>query len=276
MKKLLLSILTIICSVGYAQSQKNVFDPALCDANDYLWFNTEAVGNEYVGEGKLIEVFNSTGTVAVPILGESVFDATLPGAGPTGTSTDAYTGSIKLGFATDDKSLDGGSVVFKLPSCNAFIMTLSSFAAMRPNVYTSADGNEWELQKAYAWLPLTDSGGRKVWAISSEAPAVVSDKMIYVKILNCAKSFMFIHNVRVTGPIAAGVENAVSSSLDMIQQGSNISFSSEAEVAVFSINGSCVKKAKCRDMDLSGLSSGCYIVKAVSENGVYTKKICLK
>lgn len=84
MKKLLLSILTIICSVGYAQSQKNVFDPSLCDENDYLWFNTEAVGNEYVGEGNLIEVFNSTGTVAVPILGESVFDATLPGAGQRG------------------------------------------------------------------------------------------------------------------------------------------------------------------------------------------------
>lgn len=276
MKKLLLSILTIICSVGYAQSQKNVFDPALCDANDYLWFNSQAVGDEYVGEGKVIELFNSTGTVAVPILGESIFDPTLTGAGPTGTSTDAYVGSIKLGFATDDKSLDGGSVVFRLPSCNTFIMTLSSFAAMRPCVYTSADGNEWELQKAYAWLPLTDSGGRKVWAISTDAPAVVSDHIIYVKILNCAKSFMFIHNIRVTGPATVGVEGVISSSSDMVQHGRDISFSCETEASIYSINGSCVKKAKCQDMNLNELASGCYIVKAVSANGAYTKKIILK
>lgn len=141
MKHLSLITLSLLASAASAQTVYNLFDATDLDADGWLWLDSQAKIDKYVGADKLIRLIDTENEIDDPDFpGEKITPATevspefkgYDQAGQLGSS-DSWTGGILLpegergwlGFL-------GGGFYLQLPDCHTFAIATSCIS---PNVY---------------------------------------------------------------------------------------------------------------------------------------------
>lgn len=136
MKKLLLS-LALLSAYGISNAQQtyNYFDPADCDADGWLWLDSEAKLKKYCGyqsDGKFKIYLESTTFMDSNMsYAEPYTDATVKGYNETGVEggEGSWTGGIVLpegstGIGTIPA--DGGGIILNLPDCAEYSLAIST------------------------------------------------------------------------------------------------------------------------------------------------------
>lgn len=131
MKKTLLTLAAFaVVGTLNAQTTYNFFDPADCDADGFLWFDTQAKLDKYAGyvtKTKSFKVQLLDGDYELPDFSypESITDASYVGYGTDGVKggVGSKTGAIMLPVAGEDFSVltapsnHGGGILLHLPDC---------------------------------------------------------------------------------------------------------------------------------------------------------------
>ncbi len=241
MKKIVtLAMLAVATMNASAQETFNLFSPADCDADGWLWLNTQEKIAKYVGtinegdytvdpNGKPIQMAFANITPDYP---ETVADPDVLGADEGGyvfgdeefNAETALKGGIALAPASAQMSMNGGCLVLNLPSCATISLVLSSEAKMlgrtlmlSPNNgididNTPAGGDPWTgdtksiYAKASVFGQLHIAGQWKWEGIESlnngynTGVTFVSNEPVYFALQNCHKYTIYVHAIRVTLP----------------------------------------------------------------------------
>ena len=161
MKKIVtLALLFAGAFTSAAYAQGNLFTPADCDANGWLWFDTQAKIDKYVGDAnsdKIIkmvptkyqvevepDIFENLKNTASPTVYGAGTDGYLPGVDSTGATlgADAKQGAIVLAPATNAiMAMNGGGILMHLQSCYSLNMFFSCEGHIKP-VLQGVDGTK--------------------------------------------------------------------------------------------------------------------------------------
>ena len=246
MKKIFTLALLAMAAMS-ANAQYNLFDPADVDADGWLWLDTQAKIDKYVGafdednytvnpNGKPIQMAFANITPDYP---ETVADPTVAGTDEAGyiegqeqyTPGQNKTGAIVLAPASAMMSMNGGCLVLNLPSCATISLYLSSEMRMLGRTLMVTPGfdmgiddstgdNPWTghtksiFAKASVLGSLHGAGQWKWEGVESanngynEGLTFVSDSPVYFAFQNCNKYPIYVHGIKVTTPKQESAESA--------------------------------------------------------------------
>ncbi len=294
----------VACMVSAsAQTVYNYFDAADVDANGWLWFDTQAKIDKYVGWGNKykIQLQSATYEDADGQYPEPYGDPTAIGWNAAGEQGEgAKTGAIILPegsvFTNGSTNPNGGAILFQLPDCAEIDMYLSTNAApiclglsggkgtletidlatiyvyskfgFVNNVLANATQYEWknvqDVINENTLLKLASPEGEKVTGM----------------IRNNMKRPLYVQGIKIlTYTNAANQEDAgidgviADGALALTVDGNNVSASEDAMFEVYSIAGVRVATANGTSVALDDLATGVYVVKATSDNGTATVKV---
>ncbi|MDO5447707.1 MAG: dockerin type I repeat-containing protein [Prevotellaceae bacterium] len=229
MKKLLSLSLFLLATNGLMAQTYNLFDASDVDADGWLWFDTQAKIDKYVGlineedfcvdpNGKLIQMVYGD---QVPDYPETYADPDAVGVGEDGEdygSLGAKTGAIIIAPASAMMSTNGGGIVFNLPCCSTISVFLSSESRILAHVKGANDVSKnfneyWRIyMKNTVFTPLTKGAGQIEWTgiessnngTDNETFTFVSDDPKFCFIQSCNKYPVYVHGVKITTPRQVG------------------------------------------------------------------------
>ncbi|MFA9441329.1 hypothetical protein ACDA63_17005 [Uliginosibacterium sp. sgz301328] len=200
-------------SVSSSTAAAAFFDAADLDAQGWFAFNDETKGLKYIvgatPDGSVQNSWVMDGTQAATgqqfiygypntLTGTDAGNARFNAVKAPGTDTSLYTmtGAIdlpKAGAASDYAS--GGSVVFKLPSCSSFVMTVAATGDIYYQVSTSSDGINWTSK----FMSPTDKASKLAKGTYEQdiTQYATSTTPIYVKITGGRTGSLYIHRVKI-------------------------------------------------------------------------------
>jgi hypothetical protein len=240
MKKIVtLAMLAVATMSASAQTTYNLFSPTDCDADGWLWLNTQAKIDRYVGKinedaytvdpnGKVIqmafaninpdytETYADPEAYGVDTQGNTILDEGV-------NKDECIKGAIVLAPASAMMATNGGCLVLNLPSCATIDLMLSSEARMlgrtlmlSPNNGIDNDNstgeNPWtgDTKSIYAKASVLGSlhgAGQWKWeAIESlnngfnDGVTFKSESPVYFALQNCHKYAIYVHAIRITTP----------------------------------------------------------------------------
>jgi hypothetical protein len=240
MKKIVtLAMLAVATMSASAQETFNLFSPADCDADGWLWLNTQEKIDRYVGKinedaytvdpnGKVIQMAfaninpDYTDTYADPeaygvdTQGNTILDEGV-------NKDECIKGAIVLAPASAMMATNGGCLVLNLPSCATIDLMLSSEARMlgRTLMLSSTNGidndnstgeNPWtgDTKSIYAKASVLGSlhgAGQWKWeGVESlnngfnNDITFKSESPVYFALQNCHKYAIYVHAIRNTTP----------------------------------------------------------------------------
>lgn len=240
MKKIVtLAMLAVATMSASAQTTYNLFSPTDCDADGWLWLNTQAKIDRYVGKinedaytvdpnGKVIqlafaninpdytETYADPEAYGVDTQGNTILDEGV-------NKDECIKGGIVLAPASAMMSMNGGCLVLNLPSCATIDLMLSSEARMlgrtlmlSPNNGIDNDNstgeNPWtgDTKSIYAKASVLGSlhgAGQWKWeGVESlnngfnDGVTFKSESPVYFALQNCHKYAIYVHAIRITTP----------------------------------------------------------------------------
>ena len=240
MKKIVtLAMLAVATMSASAQETFNLFSPADCDADGWLWLNTQEKIDRYVGKinedaytvdpnGKVIQMAYANIT---PDYTETYADPEAYGVDTQGNTIldegvnkdECIKGAIVLAPASAMMATNGGCLVLNLPSCATIDLMLSSEARMlgRTLMLSSTTGidndnstgeNPWtgDTKSIYAKASVLGSlhgAGQWKWeGVESlnngfnNDITFKSESPVYFALQNCHKYAIYVHAIRITTP----------------------------------------------------------------------------
>ena len=240
MKKIVtLAMLAVATMNASAQETFNLFSPADCDADGWLWLNTQEKIDRYVGKiNEDAYTVDPNGKVIQLAFANINPDYTETYADPEayGVDTQGYTildegvnkdecikGAIVLAPASAMMATNGGCLVLNLPSCATIDLMLSSEARMlgRTLMLSSTNGidndnstgeNPWtgDTKSIYAKASVLGSlhgAGQWKWeGVESlnngfnNDITFKSESPVYFALQNCHKYAIYVHAIRITTP----------------------------------------------------------------------------
>ena len=240
MKKIVtLAMLAVATMSASAQTTYNLFSPTDCDADGWLWLNTQAKIDRYVGKiNEDAYTVDPNGKVIQMAFANINPDYTETYADPEayGVDTQGYTildegvnkdecikGAIVLAPASAMMATNGGCLVLNLPSCATIDLMLSSEARMlgRTLMLSSTNGidndnstgeNPWtgDTKSIYAKASVLGSlhgAGQWKWeGVESlnngfnNDITFKSESPVYFALQNCHKYAIYVHAIRITTP----------------------------------------------------------------------------
>ncbi len=294
-----------LTSSAYAQG--NLFTPADCDANGWLWFDTQAKIDKYVGEAnsdKIIkmvptkyqvevepDIFENLKNTASPTVYGAGTDGYLPGTDESGAAvgTDAKQGAIVLAPASGAGQQNGGGILMYLPSCYYCEVFLSAETRLTPCLYAGLGYKETidlGIVKGFA-APffVLSSAGQTTWKLHEQTNENTGltikqngEVSVYLINDNSSKAELFIHGIKVqVYGEGAGISGTASDAegINIAQTGRFISLSREADVNVYNAAGKVVLSTRAEALDLGALGTGLYIVQARDAQAVATQKVLI-
>ena len=294
-----------LTSSAYAQG--NLFTPADCDANGWLWFDTQAKIDKYVGEAnsdKIIkmvptkyqvevepDIFENLKNTASPTVYGAGTDGYLPGTDESGAAvgTDAKQGAIVLAPASGAGQQNGGGILMYLPSCYYCEVFLSAETRLTPCLYAGLGYKETidlGIVKGFA-APffVLSSAGQTTWKLHEQTNENTGltikqngEVSVYLINDNSSKAELFIHGIKVqVYGEGAGISSTASDAegINIAQTGRFISLSREADVNVYNAAGKVVLSTRAEALDLGVLGTGLYIVQARDAKAVATQKVLI-
>lgn len=240
MKKIVtLAMLAVATMSASAQETFNLFSPADCDADGWLWLNTQEKIDRYVGKinedaytvdpnGKVIqmafaninpdytETYADPEAYGVDTQGNTILDEGV-------NKDECIKGAIVLAPASAMMATNGGCLVLNLPSCATIDLMLSSEARMlgRTLMLSSTNGidndnstgeNPWtgDTKSIYAKASVLGSlhgAGQWKWeGVESlnngfnNDITFKSENPVYFALQNCHKYPIYVHAIRITTP----------------------------------------------------------------------------
>ena len=240
MKKIVtLAMLAVATMNASAQETFNLFSPADCDADGWLWLNTQEKIDRYVGKinedaytvdpnGKVIqlafaninpdytETYADPEAYGVDTQGNTILDEGV-------NKDECIKGAIVLAPASAMMATNGGCLVLNLPSCATIDLMLSSEARMlgRTLMLSSTNGidndnstgeNPWtgDTKSIYAKASVLGSlhgAGQWKWeGVESlnngfnNDITFKSESPVYFALQNCHKYPIYVHAIRITTP----------------------------------------------------------------------------
>ncbi len=308
MKKFLLGFAALAAVAGVsAQETYNYFDAADVDANGWLWFDTQAKIDKYVGfrgmgDNPKIMLTTSTWEDKDGQYAEPYGDPTAVGYNAAGEEggEGAKIGAIVLSEA----SPSGSSLLADSPTGGAIMMWLPDCAEIDLYLSTSNDVIIPALWGAIGWQDDVDCsvirGFGNVPSLRINPLADVSqyewnnaqnltnanngltlggDQKVTAWFRNAMKVPLYIHGIKVltytkSSNSDAGIDDIVSgSALSLSFNGGAVTATEDADISVYSIAGAKVAEIKGKTFALDNLTPGAYVVKAVSANGTATVKV---
>ncbi len=302
MKKFLLSAALCAACVTAASAQEtfNYFDAADVDANGWLWFDTQAKIDKYVGFGNKykIQLQSATFEDSDGQFAEPVGDPEVKGwneAGELG-GEGAKTGAIILcpgSKANGSDSPDGGGILLQLPDCAEIDLFLSTENS--PIIPALAGAKGWveaidcgviktyismgifgkPLAKAtqYQWNDIQDMKS----SVSGLQLASPKGEKVTGLIRNNKNQPLYIQGIKVmtyTNDSSAGISDVIADGgLTLSFDGENVNASADAAIEVYAVSGARVAMGNGSSLALGHLASGAYVVKATSDCGTATIKI---
>ena len=240
MKKIVtLAMLAVATMSASAQTTYNLFSPTDCDADGWLWLNTQSKIDRYVGKinedaytvdpnGKVIqlafaninpdytETYADPEAYGVDTQGNTILDEGV-------NKDECIKGAIVLAPASAMMATNGGCLVLNLPSCATIDLMLSSEARMlgRTLMLSSTNGidndnstgeNPWtgDTKSIYAKASVLGSlhgAGQWKWeGVESlnngfnNDITFKSESPVYFALQNCHKYAIYVHAIRITTP----------------------------------------------------------------------------
>ncbi|NDW09672.1 T9SS type A sorting domain-containing protein [Dysgonomonas sp. 520] len=284
--------------VSYSNAQEyNLFDPADVDADGWIWFDTQAKIDKYIGladnenmqydeSGKLIQLVCAD----FDPYADSEASPTVIGAGTEGDlgGTDAKTGAIKVAPASASMTANGGGFAIKMPSCTSFNIMLSADSKVYARLLGAEAANKRftdytvvSAKYSTVFAPLM-SAGQKTWTDmhklnSGNEPYFdyESATTMYAYYQNLTKNDIFIHGMKImTSTPNSGIGNVENGSFKF--DGKTISLDGMANISVYNLQGATEKSVYANSLDVSNLAKGVYVVKAANGEKAYTQKIIIK
>lgn len=308
MKKIVtLALLFAGAFTSAAYAQGNLFTPADCDANGWLWFDTQAKIDKYVGDAnsdKIIkmvptkyqvevepDIFENLKNTASPTVYGAGTDGYLPGVDENGTAVgaDAKQGAIVLAPALGAGQQNGGGILMYLPSCYYCEVFLSAETRLTPCLYAGLGYKETidlGIVKGFA-APffVLSSAGQTTWKLHEQTNENTGltikqngEVSVYLINDNSSKAELFIHGIKVqVYGEGAGISGTASDAegINIAQTGRFISLSREADVNVYNAAGKVVLSTRAEALDLGALGTGLYIVQARDAQAVATQKVLI-
>lgn len=293
-----------LTSSAYAQG--NLFTPADCDANGWLWFDTQAKIDKYVGDAnsdKIIkmvptkyqvevepDIFENLKNTASPTVYGAGTDGYLPGVDSTGATlgADAKQGAIVLAPATNAiMAMNGGGILMHLQSCYSLNMFFSCEGHIKP-VLQGVDGTKETIDcsqiKSFPFTPLNSAySGQTTWNNMQDIENAFSFKLksenpVTMYLLSGTNNDLYLHGIKVqVYGEGAGISSTASDAegINIAQTGRFISLSREADVNVYNAAGKVVLSTRAEALDLGVLGTGLYIVQARDAKAVATQKVLI-
>ena len=276
--RLTLALLAFAATCAQAQ-EYNMFGASDVDADGWLWFDTQAKIDKYIGNidetnykvdgnGKLIQTVYAD---QMPDYPASEVSPDFVGAGTDGEtgSEGSRTGAIMLQPSSASMTANGGGFVVCMPSCATFSICLSSNSKIMGRILATknvaADMGQaspttdltastgWKIVNAsYMTIFKTLGRGIKTWTgiedldNGTDEVTIKSDEPIYVWFQSATHDTVYIHGIKVTTPKAekTGINTLTS----------NVS---SANKEIYSIDGSRIANGA----DERALRKGVYIIR---------------
>ena len=295
------TLLAIACFVfiSASQAQYNLFQDADVDVNGWIWFDTQAKIDKYIGQannedmqydpnGKLVQL----ACADFDPYEDSTADPSLIGAGTDGElgGPDAKTGGIILAAAQAQGSTNGGSVIIKLPStCTSFNVFFSADSRMLGRFMGASDGST--LFRDYTAISVKSlppfaqigSAGQKSWDNMEKLDngfdppfSVNSASPMHARIENCQKYPLYIHGMKILTSTPTSIGNTEVNSSVISFDGKTLSVNEPADISVYTVAGSLAVSDYASSVNLSNLVKGIYVVKVKTTSGQKTTKIAIR
>jgi len=282
MRKNLLFIAMLLAFFPTVKAQYNLFDAADVDADGWLWFNTQAKIDKYVGEGKAIELLDAS----FDPFSVSSADPAIVGVGSDGklAGLDAKTGALVLSPSAAGMTYNGGSILMYLPSCTSLNLNMSNALTMYPQVKGGVgkkDILDLANIKSYISFPKLSGAGQKKWEniqalsniISTGTITLASTTPVTAQIINGTKSNMYVDGMKVLTSTPTSINNPTVEKFNPRYFNRELTLNQVASVKVFSVGGKLVAEETNSKVNLAQLDKGVYMVRIKNEDGEGCTKI---
>lgn len=218
MKKLYFMMALILCAMSATAQNYNLFSASDIDKDGWLWFDTQAKVDKYVGtcdednykadpNGKKIQLVYAD---QVPTYPQTTVDPDAIGFGKGGeVGTEGYKkGAIILAPASALLQPNGGGILIMMPSCSELSINVSCESKVGMQLCSTTDINtvftNYEVRGA--WSPMfgafAQAGNTTVKGLETKTNGndnitIKSDKPVYVYFRNITTKEVYIHGIRV-------------------------------------------------------------------------------
>lgn len=218
MKKLYFMMALILCAMSATAQNYNLFSASDIDKDGWLWFDTQAKVDKYVGtcdednykadpNGKKIQMIYADQVPAYP---PTTVDPDAIGFGKGGElGTEGYKkGAIILAPASAIGATNGGGILIMMPSCSELSINVSCEGKVTCRLLSSADINatfgNYGVRQAYilGFKNFAGAGNTTVTGLETKTSGndeitIKSDKPVYAYFQNTTKGEVYIHGIRV-------------------------------------------------------------------------------
>jgi hypothetical protein len=296
MKKRIYSLMFVLGFTTLTFAQYNLFDAADCDADGWLWFDSQAKIDKYIGQadndyGKS----NPDGKVIQMVCADfgdyedSTVDPNFVGAGTDGVinGAGAKKGAIILAQNSKFMATNGGGILVCAPSLSTISLSMSSENKVGIQVFgTTIENNyltEYKVissKYALSWPPLFRAG-QYTWTgiekLDSNNPPyfnLQSDVPIIAYIKSTTNAPIYIHGIKVTTPTPSGIQNTFAKE-NIAFDGKILTANQTSAMAIYNLAGQRVLAKTAQQLDCSKLARGVYIAKVKNGTQQVAQKIVI-
>lgn len=218
MKKFYFMMALILCAMSATAQNYNLFSASDIDKDGWLWFDTQAKVEKYVGicdeenykadpNGKKIQMIYAD---QLPTYPQTTVDPDAIGYGKGGElKAEGYKrGAIILPAASAIGATNGGGILIMMPSCSELSINVSCEGKVTCRLLSSADINatfgNYGVRQAYilGFKNFAGAGNTTVKGLESltsgnDEITIKSDKPVYAYFQNTTKGEVYIHGIRV-------------------------------------------------------------------------------
>lgn len=218
MKKFYFMMALILCAMSATAQNYNLFSASDIDKDGWLWFDTQAKVDKYVGicdednykadpNGKKIQMIYAD---QLPTYPQTTVDPDAIGYGKGGElKAEGYRkGAIILPAASAIGATNGGGILIMMPSCSELSINVSCEGKVTCRLLSSADINatfgKYGVRQAYilGFKNFAGAGNTTVKGLESltsgnDEITIKSDKPVYAYFQNTTKGEVYIHGIRV-------------------------------------------------------------------------------
>lgn len=218
MKKFYFMMALILCAMSATAQNYNLFSASDIDKDGWLWFDTQAKVEKYVGicdeenykadpNGKKIQMIYAN---QLPTYPQTTVDPDAIGYGKGGElKAEGYKkGAIILPAASAIGATNGGGILIMMPSCSELSINVSCEGMVNCRLLSSADVNtafgDYGVRQVYLapFKKFAGAGNTSVKGLETKTNGndnitIKSDKPVYAYFENNTKGDVYIHGIRV-------------------------------------------------------------------------------
>lgn len=299
MNKFYATALILMLAVGATKAQTNLFDPADVDANGWIWFDTQAKIDKYIGQSDNENAkYNENGKIIQMVsagFGDYVDTEVSPDFKGTGTdgvleTTGAHVGAIKTAPSSANMTANGGGFIVKMPSCISFNVCVSADSKMYVRLLgtTVADKITSDYTIASAkfttvFKPLA-SAGIFTWSDMEQLNTgfepifkLASTSTMYAYFQSLTKNNIYIHGMKILTAQPSGVNDVNVDTQKVLFDGKNILLLDKASIKLYDAQGNLMRETVNSSLSVADITKGVYIAHVTfAGNQNITKKIIIR